>query len=117
VAMARKAAKPAARRFQRMTSGCISSQTRHKPLGLETKRCALRPGNVHSADGWRVVLEPVVALYWEMMKRLYFRGDAAFAIYEFLEAEGLGYLIRLKANSILRSSPDTRSSAGWATAA
>jgi len=29
--------------------------------GLE--RCALRPGNVHSADGWREVLEPVIARY------------------------------------------------------
>jgi hypothetical protein len=40
------------------------------------------------------------------VKRLYFRGDAAFAnpeIYEFLEAEGLGYAIRLPANSILQS--------------
>ncbi len=36
--------------------------------------------------------------------RLYFRGDAAFAspeIYEYLEAEGLLYVIRLKANAIL----------------
>jgi hypothetical protein len=29
----------------------------------DVERCALRPGNVHSADGWRVVLEPVVARY------------------------------------------------------
>ncbi len=27
----------------------------------DLERCALRPGNVHSADGWRGVLEPVVA--------------------------------------------------------
>ena len=27
----------------------------------DLERCALRPGNVHSADGWRDVLEPVVA--------------------------------------------------------
>jgi hypothetical protein len=26
----------------------------------DLERCALRPGNVHSADGWRGVLEPVV---------------------------------------------------------
>ena len=40
------------------------------------------------------------------MKRLYFRGDAAFAspeMYDFLEAEGIGYTIRLPANSILQS--------------
>ncbi|RYH05232.1 transposase, partial [Tropicimonas sp. IMCC6043] len=24
------------------------------------ERCALRPGNVHSADGWKAVLEPVM---------------------------------------------------------
>jgi len=72
----------------------------------DVERCALRPGNVHSADGWRVVLEPVVARYRNTVKRLYFRGDAAFAnpeIYEFLEAEGMGYAIRLPANSILQS--------------
>jgi Transposase DDE domain group 1 len=71
----------------------------------DVERCALRPGNVHSADGWRTVLEPVVARYRGTVKRLYFRGDAAFAnpeMYEFLEAEGIGYTIRLPANSILQ---------------
>ena len=71
----------------------------------DVERCALRPGNVHSADGWRAVLEPVVARYRGSIKRLYFRGDAAFAnpeIYEFLEAEGIGYTIRLPANSVLQ---------------
>jgi Transposase DDE domain group 1 len=66
--------------------------------------CALRPGNLHSADGWRAVLEPVIARY-RGVKRLYFRGDAAFAnpeMYEFLEAEGIGYTIRLPANRILQ---------------
>jgi hypothetical protein len=60
------------------------------------------------------VLEPVVAGYRDTVKRLYFRGDAAFAspeIYEFLEAEGMGYAIRLPANSILQSKTDTCSSA------
>ena len=72
----------------------------------DVERCALRPGNVHSADGWHAVLEPVVARYRRIVKRLYFRGDAAFAnpeIYEFLEAEGIGYTIRLPANSVLQS--------------
>ena len=71
----------------------------------DVERCALRPGNVHSADSWRVALEPVVARYQGMVKRLYFRGDAAFAnpgIYEFLEAEGIGYTIRLPANWVLQ---------------
>jgi hypothetical protein len=72
----------------------------------DVERCALRPGNVHSADGWRAVLEPVIASYRGIVKRRYFRGDAAFAspeIYEFLEAEGIGYTIRLPANSVLQS--------------
>ena len=29
----------------------------------DVERCALRSGNVHSADGWRAVLEPVVVRY------------------------------------------------------
>jgi Transposase DDE domain group 1 len=71
----------------------------------DLERCALRPGKVHSADGWRAVLEPVVARYRGTVKRIYFRGDAAFAspdIYEFLEAEGIGYTIRLPANRVLQ---------------
>jgi hypothetical protein len=71
----------------------------------DLERCALRSGNVHSADGWCAVLEPVIARYRGMVKRRYFRGDAAFAnpeIYEFLEAEGMGYAIRLPANRVLQ---------------
>jgi len=71
----------------------------------DVERCALRAGNVHSAAEWRAVLEPVVARYREIAKRLYCRADAAFAnpeMYEFLEAEGIGYTIRLPANSILQ---------------
>jgi DDE family transposase len=73
----------------------------------DLERCALRPGNVHSADGWCEVLEPVVARYRHKMKRRYFRGDAAFAmpdLYEFLEAEGYKYTIRLPANAVLQES-------------
>jgi hypothetical protein len=29
----------------------------------DLERCALRPGNVHSADGWQSVLTPVVERY------------------------------------------------------
>ena len=71
----------------------------------DLERCSLRPGNVHSADGWRDVLEPVVARYRERTLRRYFRGDAAFALpdlYEFLEAENYKYVIRLKANKVLQ---------------
>src|SRR5438477_200597 len=66
---------------------------------------AMRSGNVHSAADWRDVLEPVVARYRGTVKRCYFRGDAAFAtpeIYEFLEAEGYGYAIRLPTNPVLQ---------------
>jgi hypothetical protein len=55
----------------------------------------LRCGNVHSADGWRALLEPVIARYRDSVKQLYFRGDAAFAnpeMYEILEAEHAGYM-------------------------
>src|SRR4051812_11934890 len=71
----------------------------------DLERCALRPGNVHSAEGWREVLEPVVARYRTMMKRRYFRADAGFAspeVYEFLGAEDYGYVIRLPANAVLQ---------------
>ena len=71
----------------------------------DLERCSLRSGNVHSAAGWRDVLEPVVARYRQNVKRRYFRGDAAYAnrgIYEFLEAEGYKYTIRLPANAVLQ---------------
>jgi hypothetical protein len=71
----------------------------------DLERCALRPGNVHSAHEWREVLEPVVARYRGRVKRRLFRGDAAFALpdlYEFLEADGFGYAIRLPANGLLQ---------------
>jgi hypothetical protein len=71
----------------------------------DLERCALRPGNVHSAEDWREVLEPVIARYRGRDLALYFRGDAAFAkpeLYELLEAEGIGYAIRLPANPVLQ---------------
>ena len=74
-------------------------------LFCDLERCSLRPGNVHSANGWRNVLEPVVERYRERNLRRYFRGDAAFAapdIYEFPEDEGFLYAIRLKANAVLQ---------------
>ena len=65
----------------------------------------LRPGNVHSAEGWQEVLEPAVKGYQEKGLRLLFRGDAAFAkpgLYEYLEQEKIGYAIRLSANVVLQ---------------
>jgi hypothetical protein len=64
----------------------------------------LRPGNVHSADGWRDLLEPIVDRYRDLGKRIYFRGDAAFAspeTYEYLEDNRVLYAMRIKANSRL----------------
>src|SRR5262249_2203816 len=42
----------------------------------DLERSALRPGNVHSADGWNCVLKPVVARYQGKVSRIYFRADA-----------------------------------------
>ena len=64
----------------------------------------LRDGNVHSAKDWREVPAPVVSRYQSRNLRCYFRADAAFAqpeLYEFLEAEGFEYAIRLPANEAL----------------
>ena len=71
----------------------------------DLERCALRPGNVHSADGWQDALDAVVARYRGKVSRLYFRADAAFAnpdVYEYLEANGIKYAIRLPANRVLQ---------------
>jgi hypothetical protein len=71
----------------------------------DVEGCSLRSGNVHSADDWRSVLEPVVARYRGAVRRKFFRGDAAFALpdlYAFLEAEGFKYAIRLKTNAVLQ---------------
>ena len=71
------------------------------------KRYSLRPGNVHSAGHWEGVLKPVVVRYKGRKVRLYFRGDAAFAspkIYDYLEAEGFLYAIRLPMNQVLQES-------------
>jgi hypothetical protein len=65
----------------------------------------LRPGNVHSADDWQEVLEPIIDRYLKMALRLLFRADAAFAkpeIYAYLEAKNIGYAIRLPANEVLQ---------------
>ena len=68
---------------------------------------ALRPATRQRAQpaGWRSVLEPVIQRYRGRGLPLWFRGDAAFArpeLYELLEAEGIGYAIRLPANHVLQ---------------
>lgn len=69
------------------------------------ERCALRPGNVHSADGWEAVLKPIIARYADRHLMRFFRGDAAFAmpkLYKTLEAERYYYAIRLRTNRVLQ---------------
>jgi len=79
----------------------------------DLERCALRPGNVHSADGWEDVLKPVLARYSRSarpsLQRRRFRADAAFAIpalFDLLEDEGWDYAIRIKGNSKLHAQID-----------
>ena len=70
----------------------------------DLERALLRNGNVHSADDWRSLLEPIINRYRDHDILRFFRGDAAFAdpkMYRYLEAEGYSYTIRLKGNQIL----------------
>ncbi len=65
----------------------------------------LRPGNVHSADGWEDLLLPEIERQQAKGKEVAFRGDAAFAkpeLYEALEARDVQYAIRLPANHNLQ---------------
>jgi Transposase DDE domain group 1 len=64
----------------------------------------LRPGNVHSADGWDEVLLPVIDRLQDRGQTVVVRADAAFALpalYEALEQRGVAYAIRLPANDVL----------------
>jgi hypothetical protein len=64
----------------------------------------LRPGNVHSADGWEEVLLPVIDRYQARKQTVIVRADAAFALpalYEALERRDVAYAIRLPANQVL----------------
>jgi hypothetical protein len=65
----------------------------------------LRPGNVHSADGWEELLLPEIDRQQAQGKEVAFRGDAAFAkpeLYEALEEREVKYAIRLPANDNLQ---------------
>src|SRR5271166_721068 len=71
----------------------------------DLERSTLRPGNVHSADGWDGTLKPVVMRYQGKVSRIYCRADAAFAmpgVYEYLEAERIKYAIRIPNNQVLQ---------------
>jgi Transposase DDE domain group 1 len=81
----------------------------------------VRPGNVHSADGWDEVLLPVIDRVRSRGQTVVVRADAAFAIpalYEALEQRGVAYAIRLPANQVLERASRTCSrgpAAGRAT--
>lgn len=79
----------------------------------DMERCALRPGNVHSADGWEDLLKPVLTRYSRSarpsIERRRFRADAAFAIpalFYLLEEESWDYAIRIKGNPKLHERID-----------
>jgi hypothetical protein len=64
----------------------------------------LRPGNVHSAEGWEELLLPEIERQQQQGKAVVFRANAAFAkpeLYEALEALNVKYTIRLPANDNL----------------
>jgi hypothetical protein len=72
----------------------------------DVERALLRNGNVHSADDWQSVLEPIIERYRAYNILKFFRGDAGFAdpkVYPYLEAEGYFYAIRLISNAILHN--------------
>ena len=65
----------------------------------------MRPGNVHSAEGWEELLLPEIERQQAQGKEVVFRGDAAFAkpeLYEALEERDVKYAIRLPANDNLQ---------------
>ena len=75
----------------------------------DCERAMLRPGNVHSADGWRELLSPIAARYERAGVRRYFRADAAFArpeVYECWKAHSFLYAIRLPANDVVQREID-----------
>ena len=67
-------------------------------------KAKLRPGNVHSADGYLEFIEPVLRNYVNKGFKVTLRADAAFGIpklYELCEDLGVDYVIRLKENNCL----------------
>ena len=65
----------------------------------------LRPGNVHSAEGWEELLLPEIERQPRQGKAVVFRADAAFAkpeLYAALEERDVKYAIRLPANDNLQ---------------
>ena len=83
--------------------------TRYHPLLLFNREgdclaAKLRPGNVHSTEGWQELLLPEIERQQQQGKEVVFRADAAFAkpeLYEALEEREVKYAIRLPANDNL----------------
>jgi hypothetical protein len=89
-------------------NGHFESTCYHPPLLFNREgdclAAKLRPGNVHSAEGWEELLLPEIERQQRMGKEVAFRGDAAFAkpeVYEALEERGVKYAIRIPANESL----------------
>ncbi len=64
----------------------------------------LRPGNVHSPEGWDELLLPEIGRQQKLDEEVVFRADAAFAkpeVYETLEERDVKYAIRIPANDSL----------------
>ena len=41
----------------------------------DLERCSLRPGNIHSADGWENMMKPVIARYHGKASQICFRAE------------------------------------------
>lgn len=77
-------------------NGHFESACYHPPLLFNREgdclAAKLRPGNVHSADGWDEMLLPETARQQKAGKEVVFRADAAFAkpeVYEKSEERGV----------------------------
>ena len=89
-------------------NGHFESTCYHPLLQFNRERdclvAKLRPGNVHSAEGWEEMLLPEIERQQKAGKEVVFRADAAFAkpeICEALEARAVKYAIRIPANENL----------------
>ncbi|AXI54791.1 hypothetical protein C1J05_10025 [Sulfitobacter sp. JL08] len=58
-------------------SGFTGPELRPLLYPLTTCSAPLRPGKVHSAEGWEEVLKPFIARYADRHLMRFFRGDAA----------------------------------------
>jgi hypothetical protein len=73
-------------------------------LKFTPRKITQPPGHVHSADGWKEFLEPLLRYYTEKKITVKLRGDAAFAIpglFELCEELKVDYAIRIKENNKL----------------